>query len=262
MRARFAYGIKALISCAVFNSMLLVAVYMGSRRLLAGFHQWFDPFVAEKGADLPADMRLVVDNVSQWLGQLEQYLALAVFGTGALITLVLWLFILGHGRRLERSCMKQFQESRPLEAATTSQQIVPPEEPVRFVQKAPEAAVQMLAILQRQGRLIDFLQEDLSLYQDAQIGAAVRSVHAGCKQAIEEHVRLAPVYDTEEGAQITVEAGFDAAATRLIGAVAGQPPFTGVLRHRGWRVENVELPQLTPGQGKGWILAPAEVEVG
>ena len=262
MRARFAFGIKALISCAVFNSMLLVAVYMVSRRLLAGFHQWFDPFVAEKGADLPADMRLVIDNVAQWLGQLEQYLALAVFGTGALITLVLWLFILGHGRRLEKSCLKQVHEIRPVEKAATVPPIATAEEPVRFVQKAPEAAVQMLAILQRQGRLIDFLQENLNLYDDAQIGAAVRSVHAGCKQAIEEHIRLTPVYLAEEGAQITVEAGFDAAATRLIGAVSGQPPFTGVLRHRGWRVENVELPQLTPGQGKGWILAPAEVEVG
>jgi hypothetical protein len=242
--------------------MLLVAVYMVSRRLLAGFHQWFDPFVAEKGADLPADMRLVIENVAQWLGQLEQYLALAVFGTGALITLVLWLFILGHGRRLEKSCLKQVHEIRPVEKAATVPPIANAEEPVRFVQKAPEAAVQMLAILQRQGRLIDFLQENLNLYDDAQIGAAVRSVHAGCKQAIEEHIRLTPVYQAEEGAQITVEAGFDAAATRLIGAVSGQPPFTGVLRHRGWRVEDVELPQLTPGQGKGWILAPAEVEVG
>jgi hypothetical protein len=262
MRARFAFGIKALISCAVFNSMLLVAFYLVAQRLLAGFHQWFDPFAADKGADLPADMRLVIANVAQWLGQLEQYLALALFGTGALVTLVLWLFVLGHGRRLEKSCTKETGEARPAGTVAAAELVKPPEEPVRFIQKAPEAAIQMLAILQRQGRLIDFLQENLSLYEDAQIGAAVRSVHAGCKQAIEEHVRLAPVYEAEEGAQITVEAGFDASATRLIGAVSGQPPFTGVLRHRGWRVVNVELPQLTPGQGKDWILAPAEVEVG
>ncbi|HAA05027.1 MAG TPA: DUF2760 domain-containing protein [Syntrophobacteraceae bacterium] len=262
MRTRFAFGIKALISCVVFNSMLLVAVYWVAQRLLRGFHQWFDPFVADKGADLPADMRLVIDNVVQWLAQLEHYLALAVFGAGALITLVLWLFILGHGRRLEKSCLKEVRETLPAETTASAQAVTPSEEPVRFVQKAPEAAVQMLAILQRQGRLIDFLQENLSLYEDAQIGAAVRSVHAGCKQAIEEHVRLTPVYEAEEGTQITVESGFDAAATRLIGAVSGQPPFTGVLRHRGWRVENVELPQLTPGQGKGWVLAPAEIEVG
>jgi hypothetical protein len=262
MRARFAFGIKALISCAVFNSMLLVAFYLVAERLLVGFHQWFDPFASDKGADLPADMRLVIDNVTQWLGQLEQYLALALFGTGALVTLVLWLFILGHGRRLEKSCTKETGEARPAGTVAAAELVKPPEEPVRFVQEAPEAAIQMLAILQRQGRLIDFLQENLSLYEDAQIGAAVRSVHAGCKQAIEEHVHLTPVYEAEEGAQIMVEAGFDASATRLIGAVSGQPPFTGVLRHRGWRVVNVELPQLTPGQGKDWILAPAEVEVG
>src|SRR5207253_6846543 len=36
------------------------------------------------------------------------------------------------------------------------------------------AAVQLLAILQREGRLLDFLQEDVDGYADAQIGAAVR----------------------------------------------------------------------------------------
>ncbi len=109
--------------------------------------------------------------------------------------------------------------------------------------------------------MIDFLQEDLNLYEDAQIGAAVRSIHAGCRQALNEHVSLNPIYDADEGAQVTVEAGFDAAATRLTGAISGQPPFTGVLRHRGWRVVKMELPQLSPGQEKDWVLAPAEVEV-
>lgn len=261
MRSRLAFGIKTLISCTVFNSMLLVAFFLVIQRLLTGFHQWFDPFAAGKGADLPEDIRLVVNNVLQWVGQLEQYLVVAVFGTGAAVTLVLVLFILGHGRRLEKACTTRSEEFQTLGPAAAVGPATQLEAPVRYAQKAPEAAVQILAILQRQGRLIDFLQEDLNLYEDAQIGAAVRSIHAGCKQALNEHVSLNPIYDADEGAQITVEAGFDAAATRLTGAISGQPPFTGVLRHRGWRVVKMELPQLSPGQEKDWVLAPAEVEV-
>ena len=130
-------------------------------------------------------------------------------------------------------------------------------------QPAPTAAaLQMLAILQREGRLIDFLQEDLSLYEDEQIGAAVRSVHAGCKQGLEAHVKLEPVFTEDEGSSITVPAGFDAHAIRLTGNVAGNPPFKGVVRHRGWRAAKVDLPQLTGNAGVQAVVAAAEVEVG
>lgn len=129
-------------------------------------------------------------------------------------------------------------------------------------QPAPNtAALQLLAILQREGRLIDFLQEDLSLYEDDQIGAAVRSVHAGCKQGLEAHIKLEPVVSDDEGSTITVPAGFDAHAIRLTGSVAGDPPFKGVVRHRGWRAAKVELPQIT-NQANAQVVAAAEVEVG
>ena len=129
-------------------------------------------------------------------------------------------------------------------------------------QPAPNtAALQLLAILQREGRLIDFLQEDLSLYEDDQIGAAVRSVHAGCKQGLDAHIKLEPVVSDDEGSTITVPAGFDAHAIRLTGHVAGDPPFKGVVRHRGWRAAKVDLPQIT-NQANAQVVAAAEVEVG
>ena len=141
----------------------------------------------------------------------------------------------------------------------------PPPKPAPVValpQPAPTAAaLQMLAILQREGRLIDFLQEDLSLYEDEQIGAAVRSVHAGCKQGIESHVTLEPVVKDDEGSTITIPAGFDASAIRLTGNVSGNPPFKGVVRHRGWRAAKVDLPQLT-SNANAQVVAAAEVEVG
>jgi hypothetical protein len=126
--------------------------------------------------------------------------------------------------------------------------------------EAPEAtATQLLAVLQRDGRLVDFLMEDIGPYGDAQVGAAVRSVHAGCRQALEQYVTLTPVLDGNEGSRVTIEAGTDAARVKLVGNVAGHPPFTGVLRHRGWMVSRAALPAL-PASGRA-IVAPAEVEV-
>ena len=124
---------------------------------------------------------------------------------------------------------------------------------------AEATAAQMLAVLQRDGRLIDFLMEDITPYQDAQIGAAVRNVHAGCREALQRYLTLAPVLHADEGARVTIEAGRDAATVKLIGNVAGHPPFSGVLRHRGWLVSRIELPPL-PRTGQ-LVVAPAEVEV-
>ena len=262
MRARSAFGFKSFFTCVVFNSMLLAAFFLVMKSLLTDFHQWFDPFASGQTAGLPENVQLAVNNVLQRVGQLEQYLVVALFGAGALITMVMWLFILGCGRRLEKDSLAPGEGPSTVGLADASAVHGGPEEAVRFAQKAPEAAIQMLAILQRQGRFLDFLQEDLSLYDDAQIGAAVRNIHAGCRQALGDHVELKPVYEDAEGSSITVDAGFDATATRLTGNVTGEPPFTGVLRHRGWRAVHVELPQLTPRRGKDWIVAPAEVEIG
>jgi len=120
-------------------------------------------------------------------------------------------------------------------------------------------ATQMLALLQRDGRLIDFLMEDLAAYPDAQIGAAVRDVHSGCREMMSRYLTLTPVFDGEEGSRVTVERGTDPARVKVVGTVAGPPPVQGVLRHRGWEVTRIELPPL---QGTGLtIVAPAEVEV-
>ncbi len=123
-----------------------------------------------------------------------------------------------------------------------------------------DRAVQMLALLQRDGRLIDFLAENISPYPDAQLGAAVRSIHETCRQVLDHYVKLEPILNSEEDKPVTVPAGFDVAAIRLIGNVAGEPPLRGVLRHKGWRVKEVSLPPLAQGAGRT-VLAPAEVEV-
>jgi hypothetical protein len=123
-----------------------------------------------------------------------------------------------------------------------------------------DRAVQMLALLQREGRLIDFLTEDISVYPDVQLGAAVRTSHDACRQVLNHYVKLEPVLNSEEDQPVTVQAGFDAAAIKLIGNVAGEPPVRGVLRHKGWRVKEVSLPPLPQAAGR-MVVAQAEVEL-
>jgi hypothetical protein len=124
----------------------------------------------------------------------------------------------------------------------------------------PEAALQLLSLLQREGRFVDFVQEDMSAFSDAEIGGAARVVHDGCKKALAEHLPLEPVRSEAEGASITLEKGFDAKRVRLTGNVAGDPPYRGSLAHRGWRVTEVRLPKMAEGHDPQ-IIAPAEVEL-
>ena len=127
-------------------------------------------------------------------------------------------------------------------------------------QASPDAALQLLSLLQRDARLIDFAGENLADYSDSQVGAAARLVHEGCAKVLREHFQIVPVRDEPEGSRVALPAGFDAAAVRLTGNVVGQPPFNGSLRHRGWRVAEVRLPQLAEGHDTR-VLAAAEVEL-
>jgi hypothetical protein len=124
----------------------------------------------------------------------------------------------------------------------------------------PEAALQLLSLLQREARLIDFANENLTAYADADIGAAARVVHEGCARVLAEHFTIEPVRAEAEGSRVRLEEGFDAAAVRLTGNVVGKAPFTGSLSHRGWRATSVRLPQLAE-KHDATVLAPAEVEL-
>lgn len=183
--------------------------------------------------------------------------AFVTFGVGFLVTMLLWFAIQSIGKRLLGASPPAEAASLPKEPSTL------PKPPTPQVAPPPTeaSAIQILSILQRQGRLIDFLQEDLSQYEDAQIGAAVRNIHEGCKKALSEYVTLEPIVKQEEGSSITVNTGFNAREIRLTGNITGDPPFKGALRHRGWRVAKIDLPTQTPAQQKERIVAAAEVEV-
>jgi hypothetical protein len=127
------------------------------------------------------------------------------------------------------------------------------------VATASDGALQILAILQRDSRLIDFLMEDVSAYSDDQVGAAVRSLHDQCRDALNRYIQLAPVIDGVEGT-FTRLASIDPSSVKLLGNVPPQPPPGGVLRHKGWRAVKVDLPALQ-GKQDVKIIAPAEVEI-
>jgi hypothetical protein len=118
----------------------------------------------------------------------------------------------------------------------------------------------LLGVFQRKGRWVDFLSENLNDYEDAQIGAAVRSIHESCSKALKEHVALKPILEAEDGDEITLEEGFSRESIKLIGRVQGKPPFTGRVRHRGWRIEKMDIPEFSSDEMLS-ILSPAEVEV-
>jgi len=145
---------------------------------------------------------------------------------------------------------------------TSQAKAVPAKAPAR--EPAPErvhaSGLFILSALQREGRLIDFLEQDVAGFSDQDVGAAARVVHSGCNKALKQYFGFEPAVGAAEGAGMTVPPGFDAQRIRLTGNVTGQPPFKGVLKHHGWLVKEVRLPALAEGLDPR-VLAPAEVEL-
>ena len=128
--------------------------------------------------------------------------------------------------------------------------------------QADAEIVSFLALLQARGRLVDFLMDDINAYGDAQVGAAARVVHTGCKAALLEHFRISPVRTESEGATVQVAAGYSPDEYRLLGKISGPAPFSGVLVHHGWKTDTVNLPRiLRSSTDRLPAIAPAEVEL-
>jgi hypothetical protein len=152
------------------------------------------------------------------------------------------------------------ESAQPIQAAKAPTEPKKAASPPAPPKPTTDAAVQLLSLFQREGRLVDFLREDIQPYDDAQIGAAVRAIHQSCRDVLAEHLTLEPVLSGNEGEDVTVPKGFDPSAIRLTGNVTGEPPFRGALRHAGWRAAKVKLPAQPAGQDPQ-IVAPAEVEI-
>ena len=147
-------------------------------------------------------------------------------------------------------------------------------------------ALALLTLLQERGRLIDFLMEDITAYGDAQVGAAARIIHQGCRKVLQECFSLAPITESKEGQKISLGtlqkelmepndtgAGHDdgtsafAALYRLIGRVPDRAPLQleGTLVHRGWKAKQLHVPKrvqsLEAPAPFHHVVVPVEIEV-
>jgi hypothetical protein len=150
---------------------------------------------------------------------------------------------------------KKVPESAPALAPAPAQAGGPAVAPAR------SEALTLLAVLQRDARLVDFLKEDISAYSNEQIGAAVRDVHRDASGVLERVFALQPVMTEVEGASVDVPAGSDGARVRLVGNVSGNPPYHGTLRHGGWEATKVQLPEWSGSAASARVVAPSEVEL-
>ena len=179
------------------------------------------------------------------LGAFHSYLA---GGSLVLAAALLVITFISRGERHEPEPPKA-DLARPVTAPTTSNQ-------------AEAEIVAFLAMLQERGRLVDFLMEDITTYDDARVGAAARVVHEGCKVALREHFDIRSVREENEGSAVTIPVGYAADEYRLIGNIRGAGPFSGTLVHRGWKTVRVKLPRILRVEADRLpTIAPAEVEL-
>jgi len=215
---------------------------------------------------------------------IHAYLAATVFGLALTVIILLFALLLGMLRKskenkqnktpdnkeqaISATIPKREPEVKIVEKIVEVEKLVeiekivqlPAPEPVILKEATPDAALQLLSLLQTDARFIDFIQEDMSAHSDADIGAAARVMLTGCSKTIKQHFTIAAVRSEEEGNQVTLNAGFDAAEVRLTGNITGEAPFTGTLVHKGWKVTDIKLPKLTKDH-KAEIIAAAQVEL-
>lgn len=194
------------------------------------------------------------------------HLGLSGLAAASLLVALLALIALLAVVRKSRQAAAEPLKSQPAAAAPEPVRPAAPmaqPAPVQTVvmkEAGPEAALQLLSLLQNEARFIDFIEEDIAGYSDGEIGAAVRVVHEGCRKVLKAHFQLEPIRNETEGSRLQLPKGFDAAAVRLTGNIVGEAPFTGTLVHKGWRASGVSLPKVAEGHDMK-ILAQAEVEL-
>lgn len=246
-------SIKAFSRRSLVFMLVLGLVALGAAA--AGFHfgfQWIarDTLVLATPEITAADLAARIVEIQQTY---FLYLAASVGGLLVLCGLIAWIGLRGMAKRLFGRATGTAPVKTKAAAGTAEEQ---KSQKIR----QQRLYLHLLAVLQRQGRLVDFLFEDLDAYEDAQIGAAVRGIHENCRKAVAKNLSLTAVIDGTEGQEVTIEEGFDPVAVKLTGNVTGEPPFRGILRHKGWRTDKIEMPVLSETQDAA-VIAPAEVEI-
>lgn len=270
MRQKKIWLIQSFILCLIFNGICAIALYQPLHEVIKSLKQYIKPISEnqELKQQLPESLLQFISNMREFIDMMGHYAPWFLFGVIGAVTLVLWIALCLVGTRRIRKAMEETSRVMPPSMppkepkTTTEPEKTPPEVPRKDDEKQRLLpAVQLLAMLQRDGRFIDFLQEDLTPYDDAQIGATVRALHEDWRRLFREYAQMEPIYKEPDGTEVTVMEGFDTAAIRLTGRVIGNPPFRGIIRHKGWRLVKLDLPHISDPESIQWIIAPAEVEV-
>ncbi len=228
---------------------ICAGIYLGSNWLVSTFlSEAGQKVLMEKIAETIALLSLGLDNFYLWVMPL-------VAGGFLLFGWVLWL-VLG----FSMSSVFQLADEQPKKGGEGKSKKKDFLDHKIEQERKRRLFLHSLSVLQRDGRLLDFFDEDLSSYGDDQIGAAVRSIQEDCKKAIKKYIDPKPVIDAEEGESVTIEPGFDIDSITLVGNVSGEPPFQGVLKHRGWKAGKKDVPKLSDIRNPG-IMTPAEIEI-
>jgi len=208
--------------------------------------------------DQPPKLTEILKEITYYKQLAEIYFIPISAGFFFIFTMIFWLFL----RIANAGLFKKAQKPVAVEKKKRSADVPVDSKKIEKekMEQDQRLFLYLLSLLQREGRLLDFFSENLDLYEDDQIGAAVRSIHQNCKKVIDKNLSPRPVVEQGEGEEITVEPNFDPNAIKLTGNVSGDPPFRGVLRHKGWQTQKLELPTLSSGQDSK-IIAPAEVEI-
>ena len=211
------------------------------------------------------DLSLMPTTLDLW----HVYLLSAVLLLAVILIIVLLAMVVSMARGNKQPVVETVEkivevaaepEIKIVEKIVEVEKIVQAPAPVVLKETTPDAALQLLGLLQKEARFIDFIKEDVGAYSDADIGVAARVVHEGCNKVINEYFTLETVRSDQEGSKITLAKGFDASQVRLTGNIVGHAPFTGTLIHKGWKVTDIRLPKLTEGHNAK-IVAAAEVEL-
>jgi hypothetical protein len=232
----------------IINGLLWAGFQMGSQMISA----------LGQIPDQPPELTEILRELTYYQQLAETYFLPISAGFFVIYTIIFWLFL----RIVNAGLFKKAQKSGFVGKKKRSADV--PVDSKKIEQEKMEQDqrlfLYLFSILQREGRLLDFFSENLDLYEDDQIGAAVRNIHQNCKKVIDKNLSPVPVVDKNEGEEIIVEPDFNPNAIKLTGNVIGDPPFKGMLRHKGWQIQKLELPTLSSGQDAK-IIAPAEVEI-
>lgn len=126
-----------------------------------------------------------------------------------------------------------------------------------------EQVLKFLSLLQKKGRFLDFLMDEVAKRPDQQVGAVARVVHQGCSDVLKDFFEIKPVLEEAEGTQVEWNAEQTSKEIKVLGE--SLESTSGKLMHKGWLTQKVELPEVVDSQayrvGNKRIIVPAEVQV-